>query len=51
MCVCGAANVARAGQLWRCVGCGEGPVACAAEVGPGEAVGLLWVVGGVEGTG
>lgn len=48
MCVYGAANVARAEQLLRC---GEGPAACVAVEGPGKAVGLLWVVDGVEGTG
>ena len=48
MCVCGAANVARVGQLWRC---GEVPVASAAVAGLGEAVGLLWVADGIECTG
>lgn len=51
VCECGAASVAQVGQPWRCVGCGGAPAVYVAEAALGVAVGLLWGVGGVEGTG
>lgn len=51
VCECGAASVAQVGQPWRCVGCGGAPAVCVAEAALGVVVGLLWGVGGVEGTG